>query len=115
MQTMLSWLDQAVADSRSRQQELQQEYRQDEAVFEKVQENVYDLFRTVLNVALRQHGDSAEARAFFALRLEQIPASWPVSLQQALQHGDERKAHIEQLKLQALAAIQAAWQGTQEG
>lgn len=114
MQTMISWLDEAIADSRSRQQTLRQEYRQDEAVFEKVQENVYDIFRTVLSVALRQHGDSAEARAFFDLRLEQIPAAWLSSLQQALRHGDDRKAHTEQLKLQALAAVKAAWQGVQE-
>ena len=71
-------------------------------------------FRTVLSVALRQHGDSAEARAFFDLRLEQIPAAWLSSLQQALRHGDDRKAHTEQLKLQALAAVKAAWQGVQE-
>jgi len=114
MQKMLTWLDTAISESRVRQQTLVQDQRQDEAVFEKVQENIYDVFRTVLNVALRQHGDSAAARNFFELRMQQIPAAWESSLQAARTHNNTEKAHIEQIKLTALAAIREAWQHFQE-
>ena len=81
----------------------------DEAVFEKVRENVYDVFRTVLSVAQKQHGgDAAAVRQFFESRLQQIPSAWEASLEKARQHGDEKKALIEEIKLAAVSDIKAA-------
>ena len=109
MQKLLVWFDEIIRDSQEKQKMLVDDQRKDEAVFEKMQENVYDIFRTVLNVALKQHGqDEVAVRSFFEARLQQIPAAWEQSLLLAQQHGNENKAHIEQIKLQALARIKAA-------
>lgn len=81
------------------------ESREDEAVFEKIRLNVFDIFRTVLSAAKTATDSQEEAVRFFLERLRRIPAAWEKSLAAAQSHGDEAKAHIEKLKLDAVARI----------
>lgn len=97
---MLAWLTGKIDACEARRQALWADDRGDEANFEKVVWNVYDIFRTVLNVAGKTcGGDEAAAWAFFLQRLRTIPAPWETSLQQAEVHGETERAHIESLKL----------------
>jgi len=48
------------------------------------------------------------SRQFFESRLQQIPSAWEASLEKARQHGDEKKALIEEIKLAAVSDIKAA-------
>ena len=106
---MFQFLEERIAKCRERAETLEKDFRKDEAVFEKVRENVYSIFRTVLKVAREQHdGDEAAIRLFFEIRLQQIPASWEVSLEKARQHGDESKALIEEIKLAVISDIRLA-------
>lgn len=113
MEDMLCLLEARIAACRERAGKLEKDLRKDEAVFEKVRENVYDIFKTVLNVAGKQHGDDEEAiRSFFASRLGQIPSSWRQSLEAARQHGDTQKAWMEEIKLAVIDDITAAFEQT---
>lgn len=92
--------------------------RADEAAFAKVRGNIFDIFRTVLSAAVTHcNGSSDEVRRFFALRLEQIPASWALTYDKAKEHHDTAKMHTEQIKLDAIAEIRqtftAIWEGAQ--
>ncbi|MBQ9993398.1 MAG: hypothetical protein IJP17_01635, partial [Clostridia bacterium] len=65
-----------------------------------------DIFRTVLSVAENTNaGDEAAVKQFFMKKTEQIPAGWRESLEKAEKHGDEKKMHIEQIKLKAAQEI----------
>lgn len=90
--------------------------RADEAAFEKVRGNMFDIFRTVLSVAIEQgKGDTEAIRRFFAVRLEQIPASWATSYDKAKEHNDTEKMRVEQIKLDAVAEIKSAFARAWEG
>ena len=75
--------------------------RQDEAVFEKIRGNVFEIFTAVLNAA-RKQSDPAD---FFRRQLTAIPANWEAALEKAEAYGDEAKAHTERIKLDAVRAI----------
>ena len=85
--------------------------REDEAVFAKVQANVYDIFKTVFTTAINTSGQEDEkAVQFFLARLRQIPQNWYTALSSAEQHGEHEKAHIERIKLDTVEAIKAEYE-----
>lgn len=107
---MQAWLSRQTAQARERGTTLRADGRGDEANFEIVRANVYDIFHTVLDVAVRTgQGDARRERSFFESRLAQIPQPWRASLERALAHGDAEKAHIERIKLDVLEEIIRAW------
>ena len=83
--------------------------RGDEANFEKIQANVYGIFKAVLETALKKYGEGGGAEAFFAAKLRGIPSSWRETLASAAEKGDSESAHIEKLKLQAVSDIEKAF------
>ena len=95
-----------IAGCKKRVQELTSDDRADEAVFAKVQMNVYDIFNTVFSAAVKTYGqDDQKVVQFFLTRIQQIPQSWHTALAKAEQHGEMEKAHIERIKLEAAAEI----------
>lgn len=92
--------------------------REDEATFEKIKGNIYDIFRTILALAVKTCADDAEAVGeFFRLRIEQIPSSWELAYEKAKEHNDVSKMHLEQTKLDAVQQIKEEfariWEGAQ--
>lgn len=80
--------------------------REDEAVFEKIRMNVYDIFHTVYSAGEKvSGGDAGKQLDFLRKRLEEIPGSWQKALDAAENHGNSEKAHIEQIKLDVVAEI----------
>lgn len=80
--------------------------RADEAVFEKVRANIYDIFRTVFSAAVRsKEGDMQAVREFFLAKLEEIPANWSSSYDAAVLHHDEVRMNTETIKLETARAI----------
>lgn len=101
-----SYFTDRIAQYKILAQELASDDRADEAVFAKVQMNVYDIFSTIFSVALKTSGqDDQKVVQFFLTRLQQIPQSWYTALANAQQHGETEKAHIERIKLDAVAEI----------
>ena len=106
IETMNRFFDEQIAACAARSQALLADDRADESNFEKIRANVYDIFRTVLSVAITTGKSDAEAaRRFFLQRAEAVPASWRASLEKANRHGDAAKAQIELIKLDTLAKI----------
>ena len=88
-------------------QTLSSDDRADEAVFAKIQMNVYDIFNTVFSVAVNTSGQNdTKIVQFFMTRIQQIPGSWHTALANAEQHGEAEKAHIERIKLDVVTQIQ---------
>lgn len=102
MESLHAFLTEQAALCKERAAVLTADDRRDEAVFEKISGNVYEIFTAVLNTARNQ----AEPLAFFRRQLDAIPANWQASLEKARAHGDEGKVHTEALKLEAVRAIQ---------
>lgn len=86
---------------------LEQDDRTDEAVFAKIQMNVYDIFNTVFSAGRKVTGENGQKLVeFFLTKLQQIPENWHTALTVARQHDETEKAHIETIKLETVAQIQ---------
>lgn len=100
------WLAEQTAACKQRGKLLAEDDRTDEATFEKIRANVYEIFKTILSVAERVCGSDDRARRdFFNQKAEQIPASWEASYEKAKQNGDAEKMHIECIKLDTIREI----------
>ena len=103
----VSYFADRIAQHKKLAQELTSDDRVDEAVFAKVQMNVYDIFNTIFSVAVKTSGqDDQKIVQFFLTRIQQIPQSWHTALANAEKHGEMEKAHIERIKLDVVAEIQ---------
>ena len=103
-----AYLDAALARCAKQENALITDERNDEAIFEKIRANVYNIFRTVLGVAVDTCGEDAEKiRDFFLQRIDLIPASWHTSYETAKQHNDTAKVQIEEIKLAVVQEIKA--------
>ena len=103
----VSYFADRIARCKKLAQELHSDDRADEAVFAKVQMNIFDIFNTIFSVAVKSAGqDDAKVVQFFLTRIQQIPQNWHNALADAQQHGETEKAHIERLKLDVVTEIQ---------
>ena len=101
MESLQKFLNEQAEACKARATSLTTDNRQDEAVFEKIRGNVFEIFTAVLNAA-RKQSDPVD---FFRRQLTAIPANWEAALEKAEAHGDEAKAHTERIKLDAVRAI----------
>ena len=103
-----AYLDAAIARCAEQEKQLMVDDRKDEAVFEKIRANVYNIFRTIIGVAVQTCGEDLEKiRDFFWKRIDQIPAGWKASYEAAKQHDDAEKVQIEEIKLAVVQEIRA--------
>ena len=110
------WFDEKTALCSKRNQELNEDGRADEAIFEKVKANIYDVFRTVLSVAGKTGNGNADAvKSFFTQRAEQIPAAWAAALEKAKEHNDTVRMRTEQIKLDTVHEIREEFAKIWEG
>lgn len=110
LEQLNAWFGQQIAACAERQNALLADDRADEATFEKIRANVYDIFRTVLSAAAKANrGDAGAVGRFFLSRAEQIPESWAASYETAQTRGDAEAMQIERVKLDAAREIKAAF------
>lgn len=100
---------------RQREKALSEDERVDEANFQKIKANIYDVFRTVLSAAQKAGDGSSESiKRFFLTKAEQIPSNWMAAYETARQHGDTEKMVVEQIKLDTAHEIRnhfsACWE-----
>ena len=101
METKVSdFFEQRIFGCYEKQRQLENEDCNDEANFEKIKANVYDIFKTVLSVGMKQYGDdSLKLQEFFMEKLGQISSDWAVSYEKAEQNDDSKKMCIEKIKM----------------
>lgn len=102
---MQAYLEEQAAARKRNNAALSADGRQDEAVFARIEMNVFEIFAAVLSAAAKTGG----GEAFFLERLEQIPGSWRAALAKAEAHGDAERAHIERVKLGVAGEIRQAF------
>lgn len=105
-----AWFDARIAECRQREQQQKQDLRADEAIFTRIENNIYQVFKTVFAAAIKVHGDDdAAVGDFFKQKLITIPATWHETVVKAVQHGDLEAAHVETRKIAAADDIKAAF------
>ena len=105
-----------IAACEEKGRELNADDRGDEAVFEKVRANIYDVMRTWLSVAVRIHPGNADAvKDFFIQRADQIPAAWAAAYDKAKEHEDAARMQTEQVKLDVVREVRARFDEIWEG
>ena len=103
-----AYLEAAIARCTEQEKALIADERKDEAVFEKIRANVYNIFCSIFGVAVQICGEDAEKiRAFILQRIDHIPVSWRASYEAAKQHDDTAKMQIEEIKLAVVQEIRA--------
>lgn len=111
-----NYFDRQIAFCQQRRQELLADDRADEAVFEKIQANVYDIFRTVLGATAKAcRNDPDKTKQDFLVKVQQISLNWRTAYEKAQQHDDAVQMKIEQIKLDATHEIEKAFTNIWEG
>lgn len=118
-----AYFDGEIAACQRKRAELAADDRVDEATFQRIRENVFDIYKTMITVAGKTAGsdsitggdsitgsDIAYIKAFFSKKLEQIPQSWQESHDKAAKYENTEKLQTEQIKLQTAAEIRAAFE-----
>lgn len=80
---------------------LKEENKLDEANFEKIKRNVYQIYIKMFRISMR----SEDLIKTFDGYLQKIPLNWETSLNEAKQNGDFETEHIELTKLETKEEI----------
>lgn len=106
-QEVFDYFKAQIAACEEKRKQLSSEYREDEATFEKIKANIYDIFQTMFRLATQgKNGeDSDSVQKFFYEKLEIIPRNWRESLQKAEAFQDTEKICIEKIKLSTVEQI----------
>ena len=116
IETFTAYLENSIAGCVEQEKALIADERKDEAIFEKIRANVYNIFRTILGVAVQNCGEDADKiRERFLKQIEHIPASWNASYEAAKQHNDTAKVQIEEIKLAVVQEIKTEFTKIWEG
>lgn len=106
LELLNEWFGRQITVCNEEQQNLLENDCTDEVNFEKIKANVYDIFRTILSVAVKTGKDNADVvKQFFEQKTEQIPANWEISYNKAKVHGDIEQMQIENIKLETIREI----------
>lgn len=111
-----SYFEEQISSCLKNNESLIADDRKDEADFTKVKANIYDIFRTILSVAVKNSkGDDEAVKLFFTTKIEQIPANWLASYDEAKWHNDAVKMQIESIKLETANEIREMFEKIWEG
>lgn len=99
----ISYLEQERESCMAQEQRLIAEERKDEANLCKVEANIYDIFKTLYQVSLREEPE--KQKEFFLHKAKTIPANWQKSYEAAKEHQDVQKILIEETKLAVVRKI----------
>ena len=106
MSAYTDFLTDSIAQLREKAAALKASSRGDEAALCQIELNIDEVCLTIYNVCTKL----AQGDAFTALylqKLDRLPGGWEQSRRQALAHGDDCKAVIEDIKLNTLARNRA--------
>lgn len=108
LEELKSQLQAKAAQAADEAMALASEGRGDEAALRRIRENIFGVFVSVIEASANPRA-GADPVAFFASRLETIPASWRAAHASAQERGDEIRLAQEGAKLSALDEVEEAF------
>ena len=102
MNAFIDYLTRQIEAGREEIARLEAAGRQDDAAFEKVRANIYEVCKTVTGALIDRPGAGAEA---VKARLEGFRETWGAALEKARTHGDVRNVVVGETKLEALEDV----------
>ena len=106
----ISYLDTRTSAVQEDVLRLMADHRKDEADFEKIRANIFQVIKTVFQASSRISEEENERIKFLGSRLSFFEDTWKGFLATAREHDDDKKVLQEQTKLEALAEIQDTFQ-----
>lgn len=104
------WFSERLSECLRREQQLIRSARAGEALFVRIEHNVYQMFKNAFAETVRTCGDDENAVGEqFKQKLILLPAGWHTSVVQAVQNGDLEAAHVETRKLAAADEVKTAF------
>jgi len=90
----------------NKKQELFNDFKYDESKFEKIKENVIDIYLKMINVSVKQSNQELDKFIkVYSQYFERIPKNWITNLEKARQENDFEDVFIEELKLETMNKI----------
>ncbi len=106
----ISYLDQRTTSVQEDTLRLIADDRRDEANFEKIRANIFQIVKTMLQASARISQEESERIGFLEAKLALFQETWEGYLRKAKEHGDDLKIVQEQTRLEALAEIRDTFQ-----
>ncbi|MCI9232457.1 MAG: hypothetical protein HFH97_06085 [Lachnospiraceae bacterium] len=106
----ISYLDQRTTSVQEDTLRLIADDRRDEANFEKIRANIFQIVKTMLQASARISQEESERVGFLEAKLALFQETWEGYLRKAKEHGDDLKIVQEQTRLEALAEIRDTFQ-----
>lgn len=114
IETFINYLDQRTSLVQEDILRLIADDRKDEANFEKIRANIFQIVKTVLQASARLSQEESQRVRFLESKLALFQETWEKSLMKAKEHEDDLKIVQEQTRLEALAEIQDVFRKTWE-
>lgn len=109
-ENFISYLDQQTSAAQGNITRLIKDNRRDEANFEKIRVNLYQMFKTVFQAASRICSSEEEQLKFFSARLRMNDEAWSAALAKATKYNDEARILQEQVKLEVLSEVRETFE-----
>ena len=110
IETFINYLDQRTSSIQEDVLRLIADDRRDEANFEKIRANIFQIVKTMLQASARISQEESERIGFLEAKLALFQETWEGYLRKAKEHGDDLKIVQEQTRLEALAEIRDTFQ-----
>ena len=110
IETFINYLDQRISSIQEDTLRLIADDRRDEANFEKIRANIFQIVKTMLQASARISQEESERVSFLESNIALFQETWEGYLMKAKEHGDDLKIVQEQTRLEALAEIRDTFQ-----
>lgn len=109
-ESFIRYLDGRTSEIKDSIIRLMEDNRRDEADFEKIRANIFQIIRTIVQSSQRITENEDKQVQFVDSRLGEFEETWRGALEKAEAHHDERRVLQEQVKLEALKEIKGTFE-----
>lgn len=102
------YLDQRISEVNSHILQLTEDNRKDEADFEKIRSNIFQVLKTIFLASARISQQETEQMKYLERNLTGMTETWQKALDNAQQHNDEKRVLQEQTKLEVMNEVRNA-------
>ena len=110
IETFINYLDKRTSSVQENILRLISDNRRDEANFEKIRANIFQMVGTIFLASARISQEESERVRFLSSKLTLFQETWESYLMKAKEHNDDLKILQELTRLEALAEIQNTFQ-----